>query len=101
MKGLSLPGVTGYSASSRANAPSGPKITEVPSTDSQGDEHDEDEESEDDDEEEESESEEEEENVQHYSGDGVRKLICQCYVNMAICHAKNNAWDKCKRNAEE
>lgn len=107
LKGLSGQGLHTYSGPSRSSLSSQPRITEVPSNDARSDGGEADDAESDDGHqaEEESESEEEEEeveeNAQHYSGDGVKKLICQCYVNMAICHAKNNAWDKCKRNAEE
>lgn len=36
-----------------------------------------------------------------YSFEAVKKTIAACYVNMAICHAKNNDWAKCKRCADE
>lgn len=36
-----------------------------------------------------------------YSGKAIKKTLAQCYVNMAICNAKKNAWAACKRNAEK
>lgn len=35
-----------------------------------------------------------------YSFANVKKTMVACYVNMAICHSKTNAWAKCKRSAE-
>ncbi|KAK9894850.1 hypothetical protein P389DRAFT_85384 [Cystobasidium minutum MCA 4210] len=35
-----------------------------------------------------------------YTYANVKKTMAACYVNMAICHSKDNAWAKCKRAAE-
>lgn len=87
-----------------------PKITEVVEDEDEDDEEDEDENDEQEEQKDSSQingSKQEankreilEENGDKYSFANVKKTMVACYVNMAICHSKTNAWAKCKRSAE-